>query len=102
MHGLAEEPPIAQPGYCKAQCGDLRVPYPFGMDSSHCYMDDRLEIVCNRIEAFLKKVNMEVLEITITSGNGAGDNTIRVSNSIIDSNSRCVAVSNEGGMKYEH
>ena len=43
-----------------------------------------------------------MLEITITSGNGAGDNTVRVTNSIIDSNSRCVAVSNEWGMKYEH
>ena len=68
-YGLAEEPPIAKPGNCKAQCGDVRVPYPFGMDSSHCYMDDWFEIVCNRTGAFLKKINMEVLEITITSGN---------------------------------
>ncbi|KAL4598595.1 hypothetical protein ACB092_11G070100 [Castanea dentata] len=84
-YGLAEEPPIAQPG-CKAQCGHLRVPHPFGMDSSH---------------SFLKKINMEVLEITITSGNGAGDNTVRVTNSIIDSNSSCVTVSNEEGMNIK-
>lgn len=99
-YGLAEEPPIAQPD-CKAQFGDLRVPYPFGMDSSHCYMDDWFEIVCNRTGAFLKKINMEVLEITITSGNEAGDNTVLVTNSIINSNSSCVTVSNEGGMNIK-
>ena len=63
-NGLAEEPPISQPG-CKDQCGNVTVPYPFGIGHS-CYIDDWFEIVCNGTGAFLKKINVKVLGINIT------------------------------------
>ncbi|CAN6689400.1 unnamed protein product [Malus baccata var. baccata] len=38
-------PPQARPG-CHDHCGNLTIPYPFGIGSD-CYLDDRFEITCN-------------------------------------------------------
>ena len=71
------------------------------MGSSHCYMDDWFEIVCNRSGAFLKRINMEVLEIPI-NGRGLDEgNTVRVKSPIISSNPSCTSMSSGGDVNLK-
>ena len=73
-YGLAEAaaPPMARPG-CKDICGNVSIPYPFGM-TADCYLNDWFKINCSTgngssagndssVRAFLPRINMEVLEI---------------------------------------
>ena len=98
-YGLAEAaPPIGKPS-CKTLCGNVKIPYPFGMGSSNCYMDDWFEIVCNGSGAFLKRINMEVLEIVISSDEPERLDTVRVKSPIIYSN--CVGKRNGATVNLE-
>ncbi|KAK4592987.1 hypothetical protein RGQ29_017215 [Quercus rubra] len=76
-YGLAEAaaPPMAVPG-CKDICGNVSIPYPFGMTTAGCYLNDWFKIDCSpgngssagndsSVRAFLPSINMEVLEIKI-------------------------------------
>ena len=69
-YGLAEgAPPMAKPN-CPASCGNVSIPYPFGI-GSNCFMHKSYEIVCNErgvAAAFLvlPRIRVEVLEIRIT------------------------------------
>ena len=72
-YGLAEgAPPMAKPN-CRDSCGNVSIPYPFGI-GSNCFMHKMYEIVCNEngvaaaAKAFLvlPSFRVEVLEITIT------------------------------------
>ncbi|KAI3953089.1 hypothetical protein MKW98_020284, partial [Papaver atlanticum] len=62
---------ITKPG-CVDKCGNLSLPYPFGMGSSNCYRDHRFKITCNysksRPVAYLKTLHRqyEVLHIMPT------------------------------------
>ena len=67
---LAEAaPPIAKPN-CKSSCGNLQIPYPFGIGPD-CYLDNWFEIVCNgtggSAQAFLTSIDKEVRQINIIS-----------------------------------
>ena len=97
-YGLAEATPIPKPG-CKTHCGKVSIPYPFGIGLG-CYMDSWFQIVCNGIGAFLKKINMEVLEINFTDTNvwTAG---VRVKSSIISSDPSCPSKSSGGGVNIK-
>ena len=89
--GLAEAAPIAKPG-CTSVCKNVSIPYPFGILSG-CYMDPWFEIVCNGTGAFLKKINMEVLEIALERITSSDGNTVRVKGgSIISSNPNCTSM----------
>ncbi|KAF2301580.1 hypothetical protein GH714_026914 [Hevea brasiliensis] len=55
--------PIAKPN-CKDHCGNISIPYPFGM-SKGCYLDEWFEIECNESGAFIRKISMELLNISI-------------------------------------
>ncbi|KAK7860918.1 wall-associated receptor kinase-like 8 [Quercus suber] len=58
MYGLAEEPPISQPG-CKDHCGNATIPYPFGIGHS-CYMDDCIRVQSSIINSNSNCVNMSI------------------------------------------
>ncbi|KAL0008687.1 hypothetical protein SO802_010189 [Lithocarpus litseifolius] len=72
---LAEAaPPIAKPN-CKSSCGNLQIPYPFGI-GPECYLDKWFEIVCNgtggSAQAFITSIDKEVRQIII--GNNPSTN----------------------------
>lgn len=71
-HELAEAtPPMAKPS-CTSSCGNLSIPYPFGIEPG-CYMDPWFEIYCeiignNSAQAFLGRNSWEVRQININDG----------------------------------
>ena len=69
-YGLAEgAPPVAKHN-CRDRCGNVSIPYPFGI-GSNCFMHKTYEIVCNESGvaaaaiAFLPSIQVEVLEIRL-------------------------------------
>uniref|UniRef100_A0A6N2N7P3 Protein kinase domain-containing protein n=1 Tax=Salix viminalis TaxID=40686 RepID=A0A6N2N7P3_SALVM len=60
----AAPPPIAKPG-CLDRCGDISIPYPFGIGKD-CYMNEWFAIECNETGAFIILIKMEVLNISAT------------------------------------
>ncbi|KAM1539894.1 hypothetical protein ACFX14_004685 [Malus domestica] len=63
-------PQLALPD-CPDHCGNLTIPYPFGIGSD-CYLDDRFEITCNISTqpptAFLMTGNVEITNISLYDG----------------------------------
>ncbi|KAM2703139.1 hypothetical protein EV2_004766 [Malus domestica] len=63
-------PPQARPG-CRDYCGNLTIPYPFGIGSG-CYLDHRFNITCNISTqpptAFLLTGNIEITNISLHDG----------------------------------
>ncbi|CAB4279359.1 unnamed protein product [Prunus armeniaca] len=70
----AASAPIAKPN-CTTHCGDVAIPYPFGIGpNKDCYLDESFQIDCrhnnsttsanySRQVPFLKSVNLELLSI---------------------------------------
>ncbi|KAK7303601.1 hypothetical protein RJT34_14511 [Clitoria ternatea] len=59
---------IAQPG-CNSVCGNVSIPYPFGMNDPKCYGDKWFEIACKGGQKpYLKYINLEVKFIDIRGG----------------------------------
>ncbi|KAM1213128.1 hypothetical protein PS2_004584 [Malus domestica] len=56
---------------CPDRCGNLTIPYPFGIGSG-CYLDDRFEITCNISTqpptAFMMTGNLEITNISLYDG----------------------------------
>jgi len=74
---------MAKPN-CIDTCGNISIPFPFGIGTG-CYMNDWFSVDCNKktadspSRAFLSRINMEVLEISI------GSSVVRVNSPIISS-----------------
>ncbi|KAG6787826.1 hypothetical protein POTOM_003871 [Populus tomentosa] len=76
---------MAKPN-CKDTCGNISIPFPFGIGTG-CSMNDWFSVDCNKTtadspsRAFLSRINIEVLEISIRYGN----RMVRVNSPIISS-----------------
>ncbi|XP_075662903.1 wall-associated receptor kinase-like 10 [Castanea sativa] len=65
---LAEAAPPVAKSNCKSSCGNVKIPYLFGI-GPNCYMDKWFEVVCigtgSSAKAFLTRIEKEVLQIDI-------------------------------------
>jgi len=70
-----DDPPVAKPG-CDWLCGDVSIPFPFGMNSSKCYAGKWFEIECRNPSTnsnynhtpYLKSIGVEVTSIEVEGG----------------------------------
>ncbi|KAI9181978.1 hypothetical protein LWI28_020732 [Acer negundo] len=62
----AELPKISNPG-CLAHCGELPIPFPFGIGVD-CYLNDWYKVNCSSDKLFLTSINLQVLNISIEEG----------------------------------
>ncbi|WVY92610.1 hypothetical protein V8G54_031698 [Vigna mungo] len=62
---------VAKPG-CDSQCGDLEIPFPFGMNASECYAGKWFEIECRNTSTYqtpyLKSIGLQVTSIDVQQG----------------------------------
>ncbi|KAL1816971.1 hypothetical protein ACET3Z_019545 [Daucus carota] len=94
-HTIMNVEDIAKPG-CQSQCGDLKVPYPFGIqpegnEGPRCFRDFGFDIICNTStdppKALIRSwKNIEIFDIS--------DNELRVSNNVAE---KCY---NQSGLVY--
>ena len=78
----AESQVMTLPG-CESYCGDISIPYPFGMKEG-CYLDERFKILCNSSSGVPKlTVNGTDLEVNNIS---VDDSTIAVMFPIVFAN----------------
>ncbi|KAK3014242.1 hypothetical protein RJ639_009216 [Escallonia herrerae] len=76
---VAAAPSLAKPD-CQAYCGNISIPYPFGI-GSNCYLDQRYAVTCNQSsnppKPYLTSLSLEVLAVSLTS------QTITVNNPVV-------------------
>ncbi|KAJ4979283.1 hypothetical protein NE237_010063 [Protea cynaroides] len=60
--------PLAKLG-CQETCGNISVPYPFGMSNANCYRDSNFQVICNNTYYNPPKLftltNHEILSISL-------------------------------------
>ncbi|KAK2995149.1 hypothetical protein RJ640_002402 [Escallonia rubra] len=66
---VAAAPSLAKPD-CQAYCGNISIPYPFGI-GSNCYLDQRYAVTCNQSsnppKPYLTSLRLEVLAVNLTA-----------------------------------
>ncbi|KAK2986873.1 hypothetical protein RJ640_000991 [Escallonia rubra] len=67
---VAAAPSLAKPG-CQAYCGNVSIPYPFGIGSNNCYEDHNYALTCNQSfdppKPYLTSLSLEVLAVSLTN-----------------------------------
>ncbi|KAG2395588.1 Wall-associated receptor kinase-like 2 [Vigna angularis] len=70
---------LAKPG-CDSQCGDIAIPFPFGMNTSECYAGKWFEIECGNTSTYqkpyLKSIGVQVRFIDVQQGTVTVNNPI--------------------------
>ena len=79
---IAEAQAMENPEICPSACGNVSIPYPFGMREG-CYCDESLKIHCNSSNIPLLSINGTDLVVTDIS---VGDSTITVNFPIVFAN----------------
>ncbi|XP_074315013.1 wall-associated receptor kinase-like 6 [Silene latifolia] len=57
-------PSLAKPG-CRDKCGNVTIPYPFGMGPS-CYYNEWYSITCDNLTPTISKFGLQVLQIALS------------------------------------
>ncbi|KAI8028023.1 Wall-associated receptor kinase-like 1 [Camellia lanceoleosa] len=69
-------------GGCQAECGNISIPYPFGI-GPNCYFDNWYSVECkNNTKPYLTRIDLEVLEISIDYM----DSYVQVNSPVISAN----------------
>ncbi|KAL6562340.1 hypothetical protein OROGR_003347 [Orobanche gracilis] len=99
-------PPLAKPG-CQQKCGSIDIAYPFGIGNSSCYLDEWFEVTCrvsntssgggSSSKPFLKKLNLEVLQVKIPTYTRGTNGYIYVQNPVMASSPNCTSNSSSNG-----
>ncbi|KAK2985348.1 hypothetical protein RJ640_008699, partial [Escallonia rubra] len=67
---VAAAPSLAKPD-CPDYCGNVSIPYPFGIGSNNCYLDQRYAVTCNQSvnssRPYLASLGLEVLAVSLTN-----------------------------------
>jgi len=67
--------PILHFSSCTHKCGDIQIPFPFGIGEIGCYLDEWYQVECRpsatsgKVFPFLPKINMEVVNISLPGTN---------------------------------
>ncbi|KAJ6704948.1 hypothetical protein OIU79_009785 [Salix purpurea] len=67
----AQSPPRLAKSNCTHRCGNITIPYPFGIGKD-CCMEESFDVECDETStpprAFLRRIDMELVNITLTGG----------------------------------
>ncbi|KAK7331312.1 hypothetical protein VNO77_25534 [Canavalia gladiata] len=75
IYAQAYDMTIAKGG-CNSHCGNVDIPYPFGMKDPKCYADKWFEIECRNRTPYLKLIDVEVTDLDVTGGRATIQNPI--------------------------
>ncbi|PSS30828.1 Wall-associated receptor kinase-like [Actinidia chinensis var. chinensis] len=67
---------------CPARCGNISIPYPFGI-GDNCSINDAFSVECTSDKLYLVGINLEVLNMSIESWYSGGAGWVQVNNPIL-------------------
>ncbi|CAH8321385.1 unnamed protein product [Eruca vesicaria subsp. sativa] len=62
-------PDVNSSASCIRTCGEISIPFPFGISEKDCYLNNWYEVICNTTVPFLSRINTEVVNISLPDGN---------------------------------
>lgn len=89
--------PLTKSSNCLDNCGGIAIPFPFGI-GANCSLDEWYEILCNNNIPRLRKLDLQVLNISFSPGQydyDGSSTTITVEYPIVHSSSSCATTHHE-------